>query len=233
MAITKRRATLAPPIAKPSPGARECVPRCQALATRQWVMPFAGSPSTSSISVCTASVSMPFTMLEDDEDTVGAMTVVDIVWFLSCNKGGPFRRPRPTPVSGPVDPAPDECARAARRSSGRRVCWRNAGARHRRGCIESGRPRAASAGSDKVIAVGSGLPLYNPVDCPDQLDQLVDRHIARRIASAGIEAAPLQFVHDCVLAFLLPVKEKDVLVKFRQIGILANAFAIVGLREQL
>ena len=39
--------------------------------------------------------------------------------------------------------------------------------------LELGQP--ASAGSDKVIAVGSGLRLHNPVDCPDQLDQLVDR----------------------------------------------------------
>src|SRR4051794_5373913 len=86
MSIAKRRDTLAPLIANPSTCARECVPPCQALATRQWVMPFAGSPSTSSISVCTASVSMPLTMLEDDEETVCSMTVVDIVWFLSCNK---------------------------------------------------------------------------------------------------------------------------------------------------
>src|SRR6516162_1062254 len=87
--------------------------------------------------------------------------------------------------------------------------------------LELGQP--ASAGSDKVIAVGSGLPLHNPVDCPDELDQLVNRHIARHIASASINAAPLQFVHDGVLALLLPVKEKDVLVEFRQPGILANA----------
>src|SRR6516164_3215630 len=32
----------------------------------------------------------------------------------------------------------------------------------------------APTGSGKVIAVDSGLLLHNPVDCPDQLDQLVD-----------------------------------------------------------
>src|SRR6516165_2497982 len=76
MSIAKRRGTLAPPITKPSTCARECVPPCQALATRQWVIPFAGSLSTSSISVCTASVSIPLTTLLGDDETVSAIMVV-------------------------------------------------------------------------------------------------------------------------------------------------------------
>src|SRR6516162_2600198 len=76
MSIAKRRGTLGQPIAKPSTCARECVPPCQALATRQWVIPFAASPSTSSISVCTASISIPLTMLPGDDETVFSMTLV-------------------------------------------------------------------------------------------------------------------------------------------------------------
>src|SRR5215831_14519198 len=63
------------------------------------------------------------------------------------------------------------------------------------------------AGPGKVIAVSSGLPLHNPVDGADQLDQLADRDIACCTAGVGIDAAPLQLVHDGVLALLLPVEE--------------------------
>src|SRR5215472_6760824 len=101
MSIAKRRGTLAPPITNPSTCARECVPPCQALATRQWVIPFAGSLSTSSISVCTASVSIPLTTPEDGEETVSAiMDVVDM--FGSFHLVG-YRHPRESGGPGAND----------------------------------------------------------------------------------------------------------------------------------
>src|SRR5215472_9302920 len=86
MSIAKRRDTSTPPIANPSTCARECVPPCQALATRQCVMPLAGSESTLSISSCTASVSMPLTTLEEVAELACAVAIVGIVSLLSCNE---------------------------------------------------------------------------------------------------------------------------------------------------
>src|ERR1700686_2050661 len=83
--IEKKRGTLSPPIAKPSTWAREFVPPRQALATRQWVMPWAESVSTLSINICTASVSIPLTTLEDGNvGLVCILVLADIVLDLSC-----------------------------------------------------------------------------------------------------------------------------------------------------
>src|SRR5215469_16771199 len=74
------------------------------------------------------------------------------------------------------------------------------------------------ASPSKVLGVGGGLRLYDRIDRPDELDQLVDRKIPRRWADARVEAPPLEFIHDRVLAFLLPMKEEDVLVKLGEVG---------------
>src|SRR6516165_9800238 len=84
----------------------------------------------------------------------------------------------------------------------------------------------APASPSKVLGVGGGLRLHDRIDRSDQLDQLVDREIPRRCADPGIEASPLELVHDRVLAFLSPMEEEDIPVKLGEIGILADAFTV-------
>ena len=96
-----------------------------------------------------------------------------------------------------------------------------------------GRGQLATACPNKVFGIGGGLLVHDSVNRPDQLDQLVDSQITRRWADSRVEAPPLELIHDCVLAFLLPVEEEDILVELGEIGILADAFTVMRLREQL
>src|SRR5215471_5490493 len=245
MSIAKRRDTSTPPIANPSTCARERVPPCQALATRQCVVPRAGSESTLSISSCTASVSMPLTTLEGVEELACTVAIVGIVSFLSCSEDGLVQAANAVhraEAAQPVVNAPQlgiggqagECAGemgmpGAGQDVLKAVCLEHGLLDH----AGLGRGQLTAACPNKICGIGRGLRLHDSIHRPHQLDQLVHRQIPRRWADARVEAPPLELIHDRVLAFLFPVEEEDVLVELGEIGVLTDAFTVMGLREQL
>lgn len=99
--------------------------------------------------------------------------------------------------------------------------------------VRFGGVEGSAACLGEVDGVGGSLGLDDSVDGRDQLDQIVNRAIALFRCGGGIDTPPFQLVHDRVLGLLLPVKEEDVLGEFGQLPVIADAFAVMRLREQL
>src|SRR5215471_247763 len=192
ISIAKRRWTSVPPIEKPSTCARECVPPCQVLATRQRVMPVAGSQSTLSISSCTASVSMPLTMLEEIEELACTVAILGIVSLLLCDEDGVGSSGQclhRAEAAQCVMNAPElgiggqagECAGEMGMPGAGEDVLKSVSLEH--GLLHHaslGRGQFATACLDKVFSVASGLHLHDRIDRSNQLDQLVHREIPRR-----------------------------------------------------
>src|SRR5437868_1023931 len=235
MSIEKRRGTCSPPIPKPSICARLRVWPCQVVVTRQFVLLFAASRLTPSISANRSSRLMPLT-------TVGSAVIVWatmislLCWVVARVRAGSLqcgerRLDALALVFG--DQAGKHLAKM--RVLGARVDVLPAVSLEEcdLDCPRLGLVDRAAALGREVTCVGFGLGLQDAVDSGRQFDELVDRPVAFLRCQPGVVAHPLEFVEDRVLQFVLPVIEEHVLEQFGELGVGINAPAIVELSEQL
>ena len=172
--------------------------------TRQWVLAFAASPLTPSISANRSSTLMPLTTLGLVVSVL--VSQVSLYWVVVAFGSGLVERGERRLYALAllfVDQAGEHLAEVRVLGAGMDVLpsvglQKRGLDRARLGLAD----RPATFGCE-VAGVGLGLSLQDTVQRGDQLDQLIDGPVALLRTQLGVVAQPLQLVEDGVLAFSL------------------------------